>query len=98
MPEGDTIHRAARTLQRALAGKPLVRFSAPRAKGPVSPPGPGTLVEAVEARGKHLLIRFAGGITLRTHMRMTGSWHIYRLGERWRLSPVAARAVVEVSD
>ena len=69
MPEGDTIHRTANRLRPALVGQPLVRFEAPRAAG--KRPRPGTTIDAVEALGKHLLIRFAGGTTLRTHMRMS---------------------------
>ncbi len=80
MPEGDTIHRAAARLRPALEGKELVRLEAHRASG--RPPRPGTVIDAVEAIGKHLLIRFADGVTLRTHMRMNGSWHIYRPGEK----------------
>lgn len=57
-------------------------------------PRPGELIERVEARGKHLLIHFEGGLTLRTHLRMTGSWHLYRAGERWRKPAYLARAVV----
>src|SRR3954454_19301798 len=94
MPEGDTIHRAAARLRPALEGKKLVRFEAPRAVG--RPPRPGTVIEAVEAIGKHLLVRFADGTTLRTHMRMTGSWHLYRTGERWQRGHHLARAVIEV--
>ena len=94
MPEGDTIHRTANRLRPALVGQPLVRFEAPRATG--KRPRPGTTIDAVEAVGKHLLIRFAGGTTLRTHMRMTGSWHLYRTGERWKKPAHLARAVVEV--
>ena len=94
MPEGDTIHRTANRLRPVLVGRPLVRFDAPRATG--KRPKPGTTIEAVEAVGKHLLIRFAGGATLRTHMRMTGSWHLYRTGERWQKPAHLARAVVEV--
>ncbi len=94
MPEGDTIHRTANRLRDALVGKEVVRFDAPRAVG--RPPAPGTRVDAVEAVGKHLLIRFADGVTLRTHMRMTGSWHLYRAGQRWQKPPWLARAVVEV--
>lgn len=96
MPEGDTIHRAAAVLRRALAGRPLVRFSAPRLAG--RGPAPGTLVEAVEAHGKHLLITFGDGAVLRVHLKMSGSWHVYRPGERWRRSPGAARVVLEVPD
>ena len=58
----------------------------------------GDEVDAVEARGKHLLIRFAGGLTLHTHMRMTGAWHVYRAGERWRKPKYQARVVLECGD
>ncbi|MEY2453208.1 MAG: endonuclease [Acidimicrobiaceae bacterium] len=94
MPEGDTIHRTANRLRPVLVGRPLVKFDAPRAAG--KRPTPGTTIDAVEAVGKHLLIRFAGGVTLRTHMRMTGSWHLYRTGERWKKPAHLARAIVEV--
>jgi endonuclease-8 len=94
VPEGDTIHRVAERLRPALVGQPLVRFEARRANGRA--PHPGTIVDSVHAVGKHLLIGFAGGITLRTHLRMSGSWHLYRTGERWRSPAHLARAVVEV--
>lgn len=96
MPEGDTIHRTAAALDRALAGKELVRFDAPRLT--YAPFAPGTVVEGADAVGKHCLVRFDDGRTLRTHMRMTGSWHLYRPGERWRKKPAAMRAVVAVDD
>lgn len=96
MPEGDTIHRTAERLRPALVGRSLVRFDAARVPG--RRPQPGTVVTAVEARGKHLLVRFADGVTLQTHLRMTGSWHLYRAGERWRKPAHLARAVVEVDE
>jgi endonuclease-8 len=96
VPEGDTIHRTARNLDRALAGKELVRFEAPRLI--VQPFPPATVVEGVEAVGKHCLIRFDDGRTLRTHMRMTGSWHLYKPGERWQKRAAAMRALVAVPD
>lgn len=95
MPEGDTIHRAARSLDRALAGRTLTRFEAPRLAHEPFPPG--TVVLGAEARGKHCLVHFDDGRSLHTHMRMTGSWHLYRPGERWRKKPVAARVVLEVA-
>lgn len=58
----------------------------------------GDEVDEVEARGKHLLIRFAGGLTLHTHMRMTGAWHVYRAGDRWRKPRHQARIVLECGD
>ncbi len=56
----------------------------------------GREVTAVDAIGKNLLIRFEGGLEIRTHLRMNGSWHRYRPGERWRRAPGRARLVLEV--
>jgi endonuclease-8 len=87
MPEGDTIFRTAHTLQRALAGQVVTRFSSVfPALNVVDENAPltGRTVERVEARGKHVLMHFSGDLCLRTHMRMSGSWHIYRPGERWQ--------------
>ena len=94
MPEGDTIHRAAARLHAALAGKTLNRLEARRLAPDALPP-PGVEVSEVEARGKHLLVRFADGRTLHTHMRMSGSWHLYRPGERWMRPASTARVVLE---
>ncbi|MBA2355433.1 MAG: Fpg/Nei family DNA glycosylase [Luteitalea sp.] len=108
MPEGDTIFRAARTLDRALAGQVVTRFEtqyAQIARVHDDAPITGRTVEQVEARGKHLLMFFsapraeaaiagAGPVILRTHMMMSGSWHIYRIGEPWQRSPTGARLVV----
>lgn len=94
MPEGDTIHRMAATLRAALLGARLTGFRAPRL-GPTQP-APGETIDRIEARGKHLLLWFSGGLIHHSHMRMTGSWHLYRPGEPWRRGPGAARTVVEV--
>jgi endonuclease-8 len=69
-----------------------VGFAAPRARGPR--PHPGERIDAVDAVGKHLLVRFSGGSTLHTHLRMNGSWEIYGPQERWRRAPHRARAIV----
>ena len=74
MPEGDTLSKAAARLKPALQGHALTRFEAPRLRGEA--PRLGQTIELVEARGKHLLVHFAGGLVLRTHLRMTGSWHV----------------------
>jgi endonuclease-8 len=96
VPEGDTIHRAAARLRPALAGREVRRFRAPRLAG--DRPKVGARIEEVEAVGKHLLVHFEGGLTLQTHMRMTGSWHLYRPGERWQKAPRLARVTIEVDD
>lgn len=101
MPEGDTIFRSARTLNRALAGQEVTGFEtayAQLARVDDDSPLKGRTIESVEASGKHLLMRFSGDLVLRTHMRMNGSWHLYRPGERWRLPKRAARIVVSTPD
>jgi endonuclease VIII len=97
MHEGDSIFRAAATLHRALAGKQVVRFeSVFPALTRIQEDNPVTsrTVEQVAAMGKHLLMHFSGGLVLRTHMRMNGSWHIYRPGEPWRRPHRDMRIVV----
>jgi endonuclease-8 len=87
MPEGDTLHRIARTLQMALAGRKVTRFETvlPKlARVDDQTPIRGRTIERVQAVGKHLLIRLSGDLELRSHLRMNGSWHIYRTGERWQ--------------
>ena len=86
MPEGDSIFRAARTLDRALAGRTVTRFESvfPRLiRIDRDHPLRGRTVERVTPRGKHLLMWFSGDLVLHTHMRMKGSWHLYQPGERW---------------
>jgi endonuclease-8 len=96
MPEGDTIFRAAARLRGALVGKELVDLEVRRDPRGRRGPEPGTLITAVEAAGKHLLVRFDDGHVLHTHMQMTGSWQIYRAGERWRRPGHTARAILRV--
>lgn len=99
MPEGDTIFRTATTLSKAIGGKVLRAFRSPLPGfGTASERLPGQRITEVEARGKYLLVHFEAGATLLTHMRMTGSWHIYRPGERWQKSERAARVVIETDD
>lgn len=87
MPEGDTIYRAARALNRALAGQRVSGFEtgyALLARANDDAPLVGRVVEKVEARGKWMLMHFSGNLILATHMRMNGTWHMYRHGERWQ--------------
>ena len=101
MPEGDTIFRAARTLNRALAGKTIVAFESmlpALTRVHEDSPLTGRTVERVSAAGKHLLMHFSGDLVLRTHMRMNGSWHIYRPGERWQRPRRDMRVVIATAD
>ena len=101
MPEGDTIFRAARTLNRALAGQTVTRFHTvlPQlSRIDQDSPLAGRTVESVESRGKWMLMRFSGDLILLTHMRMNGSWHIYRQGEAWRRGHQHMRIVIETCE
>jgi endonuclease-8 len=89
MPEGDSLHRAARRLQ-VLAGQRVeVETPHPRASGKqLAERLDGRLLESVEAVGKNLLLRFEGGLVLRSHLRMTGRWRVEprgstRVGQPW---------------
>ena len=97
MPEGDTLHRTAHTLNRVLGKQTLtrVRSSVPEIAGAELA---GHVVEEVTALGKNLLVHFDDGRVLHTHLKMRGSWHVYRPGERWQRPEHQARVVLEVSD
>ena len=100
MPEGDTLFRTARTLDRALAGRVVTGFTtvfAALTRVDADAPISGRTVERVFARGKHLLMAFGGDLFLHTHLRMNGSWHIYQPGERWR-APRADMRIVLSTD
>lgn len=100
MPEGDTILRAARTLQRALAGEHITRFESvypALTRIDHDQPLTGRTITAVSSRGKHLLMALSGDLTLHTHMRMHGSWHLYRPGERWQRPARDMRVLIETA-
>lgn len=101
MPEGDTIFRAARALNKALSGRVVTLFEttlAPLARINDDKPVAGRTVERIEARGKWCLIFLSGDLILLTHMRMSGSWHIYKTGERWQAARSAMRVVITCGD
>ena len=83
MPEGDTVHRVARILSRELAGRPVDRLEL-RDRGPL-PELAGSVVEAVEPRGKHMFLHLSGGWSVRVHLGMKGRWR--RLHVRQKRPP-----------
>ena len=89
MPEGDTIHRAADRIRAALGGRVPERIVTPQ---PRHRPGrwpeklAGRALSSVDAHGKHLFLRFEGGLTLHSHLRMSGSWAVRREGSAQRRS------------
>jgi endonuclease-8 len=86
VPEGDTVWLAGKRLHAALADRVLTTsdFRVPQL---ATTDLTGRRVLEVVPRGKHLLTRVEGGLTLHTHFRMDGTWHLYRPGERWRGGP-----------
>src|SRR5438067_5739203 len=83
MPEGDALARAARRLQALVGERVEVESHHPRAVVKrVAERIDGRRLEAVEARGKNLLLRFDGGVVLRSHLRMTGRWSVVPRGSR----------------
>src|SRR5580692_7570248 len=100
MPEGDTIHNAARRIRAVLQDQvpeqiltPHPRHGADRWPQRLA----GRAVRSVDAHGKHLFIRFDGELTLHSHLRMTGSWGVYGEGARWRRAPHRAWLVIEAA-
>ena len=101
MPEGDSIYRAARSMNKVLAGHVVTKFDTAYAhlsRVDDDQPIAGRTIERCESAGKHLLIVFSGELILRTHMRMNGSWHLYRHGERWWRGPQAMRVRIDTAD
>jgi endonuclease-8 len=101
VPEGDTIHAAARRVGAALVGKEIVSIETPQERHaldrwPQRLAGRG--VERVDAHGKHLFVRFAGDLTLHSHLRMRGMWGVYEHGRRWSRSPRRAWLVIRTPE
>jgi endonuclease-8 len=100
VPEGDAVWRTARRLQRALDGRRLERTDFRVPQHATADLSGGTVVETV-SRGKHLLTRIDHDDrrwTLHTHLKMEGSWRVYRAGERWGKAPHLARVVLDAGD
>ena len=93
MPEGDTLWRTANALRPRLTGRAVLEARPERFRRLE-----GMTVTAVDTNGKHLLIHFEGGLVLHSHLRMTGTWHLYRPGERWRKPAAQAMLVLGTAD
>ncbi len=97
MPEGDTIYRAARTLNLALGGQTVTSFESALphlSRVEIDHGVVGRTVEKVAAQGKWLLMYFSGDLVLLSHMLMSGSWHIYRPGETWQRRRHDVRVII----
>jgi endonuclease VIII len=101
MPEGDTIHNAALRVGGALVGQEIRAIETPQQRHAMDrwPERlAGRRVRAVDARGKHLFVRFEGDLTLHSHLRMGGKWGVYRRGQRWTRPPWRAWLVIRTDE
>ena len=97
MPEGDTVWRTALHLDQALSGEVLLETDF-RVPAHATLDLSGRTVEATVARGKHLLTRIGADHTLHTHLKMEGSWHLYKPGTAWRRPAHEARVVLRTEE
>jgi endonuclease VIII len=100
MPEGDAIAWAANRMRPVLEGVVPHEIATPHPRHAMDRWPErlgGRAVRAVDTHGKHLFLRFEGGLVLHSHLRMTGGWGVYRLGQRWRRSPRRAWLIVRAS-
>jgi endonuclease-8 len=101
MPEGDTIRTAAGRIAAALVDREIESIETPHPRHAMDrwPDRlAGRRVRAVDAHGKHLLMRFEGGLTLHSHLRMGGAWGVYRRGGRWRKGVHRAWLVIRTAE
>src|SRR3954451_6300174 len=101
MPEGDTIHNAARRVGAALVGSPIRSIETPHERHAMDR-WPERLaggdVRSVDAHGKHLFVRFDNGLTLHSHLRMGGAWGVYPRGGRWHRAARRAWLVIRTDE
>jgi endonuclease-8 len=101
MPEGDTIRSAANRIGAALIGREIESIETPHprfGKDRWADKLAGRQVRAVDTHGKHLLMRFDGGLTLHSHLRMTGAWGVYLRGTGWKRGAHRAWLVIRTAE
>ncbi len=95
MPEGDTVAKLAAALGPLLQGAVPARVEV---RGAAAAELAGRRVAGVHALGKHLFVEFDGGLLLRSHLGMYGSWHRYGHGEPWQRPARQASLVLDLGD
>ncbi|PXY28022.1 DNA-formamidopyrimidine glycosylase family protein [Prauserella muralis] len=93
MPEGDTVFLTGRIVERALAGHRLTHTDF-RHPALATADLTGHEVLGVRTVGKHLFTRFSGELSLHSHLKMDGSWRVFRRGARWSMPAHHARVVL----
>jgi len=96
VPEGDTVYLSAKTLNAALAGSVVTRCDI-RVPAYATVDLTGDVIEGVVSRGKHLLMR-VGEHSIHSHLKMEGSWHLYRPDSAWTRPEFQARAIIGTAD
>ena len=96
MLEAPEIRRTASAMRTALVGRQTLRFESPRLAGPA--PQIGRVVERIDCRGRDLDLHWDDGLVLHTTLRRSGTWHLYRHGDRWRRPQREVNALLEADD
>jgi len=96
VPEGDTVYLSAKNLNAALAGAVVTRCDI-RVPAFATVDLTGDVIEGVVSRGKHLLMRI-GDYSIHSHLKMEGSWHLYRPETKWSRPEFQARAIIGTAD
>jgi endonuclease VIII len=96
VPEGDTVYLSAKNLNAALAGGVVTRCDI-RVPAFATVDLTGDVIEGVVSRGKHLLMRI-GEYSIHSHLKMEGSWHLYKPGTPWMRPDFQARAIIGTAD
>ncbi|MGC6477947.1 MAG: hypothetical protein ACON36_06630 [Ilumatobacteraceae bacterium] len=96
MIEASAIRRSASAMRTALVGQQTICFSSRKLSGPA--PGVGRVIERVECDGREFEFTWDDGLVLHTNLRRSGSWDLYRVGDRWRRKHSDAAALIESED
>ncbi|MGB1502951.1 MAG: hypothetical protein ACPHAQ_04530, partial [Ilumatobacteraceae bacterium] len=96
MIEASAIRRSASAMRTALVGQQTICFSSRKLSGPA--PGVGRVIERVERDGREFEFTWDDGLVLHTNLRRSGSWDLYRVGDRWRRKHSDAAALIESED
>jgi endonuclease VIII len=105
VPEGDTIYRTAASIRQWMGGR-IVTAAQSQVAGLKVQTLVGRTIERVEPHGKHLVISFGvrpeldddQPVALHSHMRMSGSWHVYAAGAEWQKPKRQANVILMATD
>ncbi len=97
MPEGDSILHTALRLRPVLIDQKIEEIVTPQRRH-AADRWPKRLTDhtitSIDTYGKNLFLRFDNGLSIYSHLRMTGGWHIYEHGGKWKRSKTVVWLVI----